>query len=234
MGSKRKSGNGIGNNNNGGNKNPPKGPLFFSSMPDDSERKNSVKAAWMAYNGALEKQPILTKALTSLVGFALGDFLAQKFIDKKDKIDWKRFGRMASFGLLFHGPTGHFFYGFLDSKIPGTAALTVATKVFIDQIIWNPIFGCMFFGYMGAAEGLGPSAIKTRIEKNLFDSVKGSWTVWPIAHAINFRFIPTSQRLLYINSIQIGYNMFLSVLGQRANSKDAIVEVPTKGKKSKK
>ena len=26
--------------------------------------------------------------------------------------------------------------------------------------------------------------------------------VWPLAHTINFRFIPSSQRVLYINSIQ--------------------------------
>ena len=45
--------------------------------------------------------------------------------------------------------------------------------------------------------------------------VKGSWTVWPVAHAVNFRFIPTSQRLLYINTIQIFYNCFLSIISQR-------------------
>lgn len=115
------------------------------------------------------------------------------------------------FGFLIHGPTGHYFYNFLDSKIPGTAALTVASKVFIDQIIWNPIFGCMFFGYNGVTTGLRGAAIVDNIKNNLWASVKGSWTVWPVAHAINFRFIPTSQRLLYINSIQVGYNMFLSV-----------------------
>ena len=45
--------------------------------------------------------------------------------------------------------------------------------------------------------------------------VTGSWKVWPIAHTINFRFIPSSQRVLYINSIQIGYNCFLSVISSR-------------------
>lgn len=45
--------------------------------------------------------------------------------------------------------------------------------------------------------------------------VKGSWKVWPLAHAINFRFIPSSQRVLYINSIQIGYNCFLSIISSR-------------------
>jgi hypothetical protein len=32
---------------------------------------------WAAYNDALDKKPLLTKALTSLVGWALGDLLAQ-------------------------------------------------------------------------------------------------------------------------------------------------------------
>ena len=31
----------------------------------------------------------------------------------------------------------------------------------------------------------------------------------------NFAFIPPSQRLLYINTIQIGYNIFLSFLGNK-------------------
>lgn len=41
--------------------------------------------------------------------------------------------KLASFGALVHGSTGHFFYNFLDSKMPGTNALTVVKKVFIDQ-----------------------------------------------------------------------------------------------------
>ena len=41
---------------------------------------------------------------------------------------------MASFGLLVHGPTGHFFYNALDAKIKSNGAAAVATKVFIDQV----------------------------------------------------------------------------------------------------
>jgi hypothetical protein len=32
---------------------------------------------WAAYNDALDKKPLITKAMTSLVGWALGDLLAQ-------------------------------------------------------------------------------------------------------------------------------------------------------------
>lgn len=82
-------------------------------------------------------------------------------------------------------------------------------------MLWNPIFGIMFFGYMAAAEGKGPMLVAKRVKNELMTQVTGSWKVWPLAHAINFAFIPTQQRILYINSIQIGYNMFLSVIGNR-------------------
>ena len=50
---------------------------------------------------------------------------------------------------------------------------------------------------------------------DLMTAVTGSWVVWVPAHTVNFAFIPPSQRLLYINTIQIGYNIFLSFLGNK-------------------
>ncbi len=32
---------------------------------------------------------------------------------------------------------------------------------------------------------------------------------------INFSFVPTSQRLLYINTLQVAYNVILSILGNK-------------------
>eukprot|EP00957_Ditylum_brightwellii_P160026 12181342-Ditylum_brightwellii.AAC.1 len=54
-----------------------------------------------------------------------------------------------------------------------------------------------------------------KLKSDLKTAVMGSWAVWVPAHTINFAFIPPSQRLLYINSIQIGYNVFLSFLGNK-------------------
>jgi protein Mpv17 len=85
-------------------------------------------------------------------------------------------------------------------------------QVFIDQVLWNPIFGIMFFGYMGMMSNMGVSGTINEIKTKLYSSVTGSWTVWPIAHTINFRFVPNQSRILYINSIQIFYNCFLSIL----------------------
>lgn len=171
---------------------------------------------WARYNALLEAQPLLTKALTSLTGFTAGDILAQNFVEGGDKpYDIMRTVRLGSFGFLIHGTTGHYFYGMLDSKMPGTKPVTVATKVAIDQTIWNPIFGCMFFGYLNAMEGKSMDDYVNKIKQDLQTAVMGSWAVWVPAHTINFALIPPSQRLLYINTIQIGYNVFLSFLGNK-------------------
>jgi protein Mpv17 len=176
---------------------------------------------WARYNALLSAQPLLVKAMTSLTGFTLGDVLAQNFIEESDKgYDIMRTVRLGSFGFLLHGTTGHYFYGFLDSKLVGTKPVTVATKVAIDQTIWNPIFGCMFFGYLNAMEGKSMDDYVRKIKQDLQTAVMGSWAVWVPAHTINFAFVPPSQRLLYINTIQIGYNIFLSFLGNKEVEED--------------
>lgn len=175
-----------------------------------------MSGLWARYNKLLDAQPLLTKALTSLTGFTLGDILAQNFVEASDQpYDIMRTLRLGSFGFLIHGTTGHYFYGFLDSKLPGTAPLTVISKVAIDQTIWNPIFGLMFFGYLNFAEGKSWTDYTNKLQQDLKTAVMGSWAVWVPAHTVNFAFIPPSQRLLYINTIQIGYNVFLSFLGNK-------------------
>jgi len=191
--------------------------------PEPEDEDNAFSKVWKAYEQQLEEKPLLMKALTSFVGFALGDILAQLFIQKNENFDYARLFRLASFGFLIHGTSSHWFYGMLDGKIPGTSAKVVATKVFIDQVLWNPIFGVMFFSYVALLEAKGLQYVVDKTRNELLTQVTGSWKVWPLAHTINFRYIPSSQRVLYINTIQIGYNCFLSLISNR--------EVPEPAKK---
>ena len=50
--------------------------------------------------------------------------------------DMQRFLTLSFFGFIYHGPSGHYFYNWLDKQIPGTEAKDVALKVGIDQIFW--------------------------------------------------------------------------------------------------
>jgi len=204
------SGSGFGCGSDGGGTS---GDAVPAPEPEDGG-DNPFVMAWKTYNSKLETDPLIMKMLTSFTGFLLGDIIAQTLITKGD-FDFFRLFRLSSFGFLIHGSTSHYFYGFLDGKIPGTTAPIVAAKVFIDQVLWNPIFGIMFFSYVAALESKGLQYVIDKTKNELMTQVYGSWKVWPIAHTINFRFIPSSQRVLYINSIQIGYNCFLSLIANK-------------------
>ncbi len=163
-------GGGVGGGQGGG------GGGYSSGSSDKSS--NPLLAFWRAYNASLESNPILTKALTSLVGFFLGDLLAQKFLGDKDAaLDGWRLARMAAFGFMFHGPTGHYFYNALDRLLVGKSPLIVGSKVFIDQVCWAPIFTVFFFGFLGLAERKSVDEITQKIKGDTWAGVTASWKV---------------------------------------------------------
>eukprot|EP00871_Galdieria_phlegrea_P002465 jgi/Galph1/3219/GphlegSOOS_G1938.1 len=162
----------------------------------------------------LASRPLLTKALTSFIGFSIGDILAQKFLSPVG-ISNGSFIKNGIIWFTYSWTHCHIFYSNLDKLIPGTEAWKVASKVAIDQLLWAPIFAVIFFGFLGISEGQSFQQIKAKIRQDWKTALLASWKVWPLAHAINFRFIPSNQRLLYINGVQIFYNVFLSIIGNR-------------------
>ena len=140
---------------------------------DDEGDSTPMMQMWKRYEQLLEETPLLMKALTSLTGFALGDILAQKVIQKVDSFDFLRLLRLASFGFLVHGTSSHVFYGWLDGKFPGTSAQVVFAKVLVDQVFWAPIFGMMFFSYIAAAELKGLGNVFDKMKDELVTQVDG-------------------------------------------------------------
>lgn len=211
-------GSGFGKNNGGGfgRGGRGRGDGGNSGGGGGGDSDNIFLKIWAMYCSQLDRSPITTKAFTSLIGFFLGDLIAQKFMGDKDAdIDWARVARMASFGFLLHGPTGHYFYSALDRSVVGTTPIKVATKVAIDQILWAPVFTSMFFAYLGFSEGKSLDDVINKIKNDTWTGVTASWKFWPLAHAINFAFVPTAQRILYINTLQVGFNVILSMIGNK-------------------
>ncbi len=65
---------------------------------------SAVARAWRAYNAALEAHPVAVKSATSLVGFLLGDVLAQSIVGAD--YDAARTLRLVLFGMFMDGPVG--------------------------------------------------------------------------------------------------------------------------------
>ena len=78
---------------------------------------------WAAYCTSLVAKPMLTKSMTSLAGFCLGDFIAQSATRRQNKAlaaepyDVKRTMRLAFYGGCIAGPIGHYWFNFLDKVL---------------------------------------------------------------------------------------------------------------------
>lgn len=168
-------------------------------------------------------RPVLVKTATSTIGLALGDVIAQvPDLVQGRRWDVLRTMRFSSFGLVVHGPLSHVWYQFLDKHIVATAPKSfraIVAKTCMDQLVWAPVFTSVFFAYFLAIQGKSVAEMVDEIGRKLWPTLKVNWLVWPAAHLFNFRFVPETQRVLYINLIALGYNAFLSTM---ATAKDKL------------
>ncbi|BDA48127.1 probable protein SYM1 [Coccomyxa sp. Obi] len=173
---------------------------------------DAVGEAWRNYSRRVETDPVPTKAMTSLVGFMLGDFLAQRIEGRP--FNPLRCLRLGGYGLTVDGPIGHMWYKILDKFVyPNDPQCNAAVllKTAADQLLWAPVMTCVYFAFLRTAEG-HPELIMSTIQAKLVQTVVANYVLWPAAHFINFKFVPTQHRILYNNVVSIFWNAFLSTL----------------------
>eukprot|EP00884_Botryococcus_braunii_P003689 jgi/Botrbrau1/13320/Bobra.0315s0017.1 len=162
------------------------------------------------YTERVEENPIVTKAFTSFFGFIIGDLLAQK-IGGED-FSALRGLHLGLYGLLLDGPIGHLWYKLLDHHVcPDKPKSTKAVllKTAADQVVWAPVMTIVFFAFLKAVEG-HPELIWPTIQEKLVKTVVANYILWPVAHFINFRFVPSQHRILYNNLVAVFWNAWLS------------------------
>lgn len=163
-----------------------------------------------------------SKDLIYHISSILGDVIEQKYeIYKKEieKWDRRRTLNMATAGFTV-GIFCHHWYNYLDHKIPGKRHIrTVFKKVMVDQLIASPIVILLFFATLGIMkQETLPEAIE-EIKNKWIRLYAAEWVVWPPAQIINFYLLPTKYRVLYDNTISLGYDVYTSYVINDPTSK---------------
>lgn len=104
---------------------------------------------------------------------------------------------------------------FEDPK--GTAAVAIKTSA--DQLIWAPVMTAVFFAFLKLLEGT-PELIVPTLQTKVIPTVAANYVIWPAAHVISFKYVPSHQRILYNNVIAIFWNAYLSIVAA-----DSMVDV---------
>ncbi|CAL5219254.1 g1050 [Coccomyxa viridis] len=164
---------------------------------------------WSLYLAALQTAPLLTKCLTSAVGFILGDSIAQ--LIAKERYNVLRTLRFATIGFCLHAPIADTWFLFLEHNVfpnAPTSMPAVFTKMALDQLLMAPLFLVVFFFATKTLEGL-PHKLPEVLREQYVKTVLAGYLLWPLAHIINFKFIPADLRILYVNCVQVGWNVVL-------------------------
>lgn len=165
------------------------------------------------YCNSLRRHPLTTKACTSLVGFVLGDAIAQH-ITHPAFTDMVRMLRVGAYGFLIDGPVGSYWYDQLEAYCwpeDPTSIKAVVAKTALDQTVYATLMTAVYFSALRLMEG-HPDAIMATLHAKFLPTLAANWVIWPVAHLVNFRFVPAEQRLLYNNVVCIFWLTLVSLM----------------------
>ncbi|KAM7200672.1 protein sym-1 [Naviculisporaceae sp. PSN 640] len=179
------------------------------------------------YQNKLTKYPVLTPSITAAVLFALGDVIAQQFVEKKgfQNNEWGRTARMSIYGTVIWRPAVATWFKFLQNNISlRNKNAEILARVAIDQSLFAPTSLCVFLTSMSIMEGKRPL---DKLEASYTTALLRNWMVWPFVQLINFRFVPLEKRVIFVNTILLGWNCYLSYINNLGGTSATIpVDVP--------
>ena len=146
----------------------------------------------------------------------LADVLRQTCIEKKKEYDTGRTVRMAIFGGTLYPIWVITWFEFLEMWIgPATSLSGSIGRALLDACTSSPVFLATYLIYNGTLEGKTFAKLRAKLAQDWYTTCKGAWSLWPLAHTINFALVPFHWRVLYMNIIGIGWGTFLSLMGTR-------------------
>eukprot|EP00899_Mesostigma_viride_P017166 jgi/Mesvir1/25450/Mv01721-RA.1 len=175
-----------------------------------------IKAGWDDYRNQLNLHPLRTKAVTSGVIAGTSDVIAQ-VVSGAPSIRWRRTALMAIFGVVWSGPSAHFFHTFLDKWFRGKRdTLTAIRKVIIDQLTYGPVCNNLFMMYITmVVEGRSWAFAREKWRRDYPGVQMNGWKLWPLAGLINYKFVPLQLRVLFVNMVAFCWSIFLILRTQR-------------------
>ncbi|KAF7899285.1 uncharacterized protein EAF01_008498 [Botrytis porri] len=183
------------------------------------QRLGPLTRSFQAYGRSQRKRPYTTQFCSSLVIYFLGDLSAQSICG--DDYDWKRTLRAMFISMGSSIPSYKWFMFLSNNFNYSSKAVSLATKVGINQMFFTPIFNTYFFGMQSLLSGDSLPDVVERVKRTVPTSMMNSIKLWPAVTAISFAWIPQEHRSIFSGVIAIGWQTYLSFLNRRVEGEMA-------------
>lgn len=198
-----------------------------TTLPKLSTVSSLLKSAVSCYAGSLTIYPILTKSITAGVIFGFSDWVAQVIEQKKqDGTDTTSSTSLSSDGLsrivasflvgtLFFGPAAHAWFAAVFALLPSTTLLSTLAKAALGQVIFGPLFTCVYFlaNMLSRPSGFQSftfSSFKNKIVSDLPSVWKSGLGYWPLVDLIGYGYVKPNYMPLYVNGASFVWTVYLS------------------------
>mmetsp|Transcript_2749 Transcript_2749/g.3218 ORF Transcript_2749/g.3218 Transcript_2749/m.3218 type:complete len:276 (+) Transcript_2749:306-1133(+) len=164
--------------------------------------------------------------LTSLKAGS-ADFLAQKYVEKRDEIDMKRLAVFTAFGAIYSGTMNHFLYTkYYPIWFRGNNVGSAIRMNFTDNFINTPF---LFFPtlYLLKEKIIGGGSVWDAFAKyraEWYEGCKTAWGIWIPMHVITFGVVPTSLRTPFTTVISFFYYCSVSLQQARFDERRKLLE----------
>jgi protein Mpv17 len=173
------------------------------------------------YSSALQSAPIATKSISSGIIFAISDWLAQRSEKQQqpqsplhgniNDIQWSRIIASGIVGLFYYGPASHYWYEWLFHWIPGMSLYDTFKKVALGQIIFDPIFTCIYFASsLMQSRQLTFHRLWIKIRNDLPSVTIAGIGFWPLTEAIGMVSMSKDYLPIYISLCSLQWTTYLA------------------------
>jgi protein Mpv17 len=136
---------------------------------------------------------------------------------KAKDLDLRRTMSLSAFGCFYGGGLQRILYMRFDMWFGiGNSMKQTLVKLFMDTFVHAPIvYIPAFYMMTGMIQGLGLSGSYEKLKSKYNETLLSYWLIWPVPMFVCFRYIPETQRVLFISSIAFVEKCVYSYLGNR-------------------
>jgi hypothetical protein len=161
---------------------------------------------------------------------SFSDWLVQTYIERRERIDWKRNLTFASFGFVYLGGVQYALYvpifgrmfpnaasyagKSLGSKLADAAgSRSMVAQVVIDQFIHHPfLYFPAFYSIKEVVNGGLVADGLAKYQRNYKEDLVALWKLWVPSTILNFAFMPMHMRIPWVATTSLFWTCILSYM----------------------
>lgn len=152
------------------------------------------------------------QAITASLIALASDLIAQRLgAPGRARVNWRRSLSIALYGLIWTGPSNHYWQLFLERLFPTkNDPLRPAKKVAFEQLTFGPLNTIVFMVYISMiVEGRSWNATSLKIRADYPNVQLNGWRLWPLTQFINQSFVPLDLRVLWSNMVALLWTTYM-------------------------